>query len=65
MKGEMADCANCGKPFEQCRKDHLFCSRECRWEYWSKTHPRVMIGKGFKIVPDEERIPKSTSRRTQ
>ena len=62
MKGEIADCANCGKLFEQRRKDHLFCSSQCRWEYWSKIHPRITIGKGFKIVPDEQRTHKGDFR---
>ena len=53
MKGNVVECGNCGKPFEQRRRDHLFCSEQCRYQDWSKRHPRIVIGAGFKIVPDE------------
>jgi hypothetical protein len=50
MKGDIVNCANCGIPFEQRRRDDLFHSRQCRFDHWAKTHPRVQIGKRFKIV---------------
>jgi hypothetical protein len=53
MIGEIAKCENCGKRFDMKRRRHRFCEPRCRWEYWSKTHPRVVIGAGFKIVPNE------------
>ncbi len=59
MKGDVVECANCGTSFEQRRRDHLFCSERCRYEFWNRTHPRVTIGKGFKIVPDEQKAEKS------
>lgn len=53
VKGDVVECANCGKSFEQRRRDHLFCSEQCRYQDWSKRHPRIAIGKGFKIIPNE------------
>jgi hypothetical protein len=51
MKGDIVDCGNCGKSFEQRRRDHLFCNEHCRYQDWCRRHPRVEISKGFKIVP--------------
>jgi hypothetical protein len=53
MKGDIVECRNCGKSFDHRRKDHFFCDEHCRWEFWSRIHPRIVIGRGFKIVPDE------------
>jgi hypothetical protein len=53
MKGDVIECGNCGKVFEQRRRDHLFCSGQCRYADWCRRHPRVEIGIGFKIVQDE------------
>jgi hypothetical protein len=53
MFGMKTKCENCGAEFETRRRVHRFCTAECRYEYWIKTHPRVVIGQGFRIVPDE------------
>jgi hypothetical protein len=53
MLGEIVECENCGKPFEMKRKVHRFCGSECRYQHWIRVHPRIIIGQGFKIVPDE------------
>jgi hypothetical protein len=53
MIGDIGNCENCGKPFEIKRKRHRFCDPRCRFEFWARTHPRVQIGIGFKIVPNE------------
>ena len=54
MKGDIATCPNCGKSFEQRRKDQQFCSSRCRYEYWNRAHPRVEIEKPFRLSRAED-----------
>lgn len=53
MKGDIATCPNCGKPFEQRRKDQQFCNGRCRYEYWNKAHPRIGVNRPFLEVVQE------------
>lgn len=38
-------CEHCGKRFMPERKWQRFCSTRCHVREWSKTHPRVLLGK--------------------
>ena len=53
MKGDIVDCEGCGKAFEQKRRDQRFCNDRCRYESWSRTHPRLETGKSYRIEVDE------------
>ena len=54
MIGETVNCENCGTEFEAKRRRHRFCTPACRYEFWTRTHPRLEIGKPCRIEVDEE-----------
>jgi len=36
-------CRNCGNEFIARRSWSLFCNVKCRFQYWSKMHPRISL----------------------
>ncbi len=54
MIGDTARCLNCGTEFETRRKVHRFHTAACRYEYWIRTHPRLEIGKAFRLEVTED-----------
>jgi hypothetical protein len=49
MLGELAKCENCGTEFETKRRRHRFCKAACRYEHYTRTHPRLETGKPFRL----------------
>jgi len=54
MIRDTAKCENCGKTFEMKRRRHRFCKAACRYEHWSRTHPRLETGKPFRLEVAED-----------